>query len=165
MPEDISQFFDNRQTQTFHPIHRREAEFWHPGNDAASLRIHISHIWEDIIMLRDMLLRSENNIEQRLLFKYILVELHSILSPIARLQTIIMTVPVAKQGKPTPFHSISVEDKETAKQLFKVHNIAKNKTESLLADIRNDIGAHRGLQPWERIIQLGKVLSRNILTI
>jgi hypothetical protein len=142
MPEGIPQYFANRQIPVFHPIHRREDGVWYPGNEAASLLIHISHVWEDILMLREMMDKSTNRTEKRLLFKYVLIELNSILQPIEKLQAIIMTAPISEQ------------EIETAKRLFKAHDVAKKKVRSLLRDIRNEIGAHRGLQLWERVIQL-----------
>jgi hypothetical protein len=154
MARGIPIYIDDRKIPTFHPIHRREDGVWYPSNEAASLLVHISHVWDDILTLKRIMQDREDETERRLLFKYILIELHSILNPLSRLHTIVMKATERKKGQPPPYRSISSEEKEIAKKLFKAHNVAKNRIESEISDIRNDIGAHRGLQPWDRVIRL-----------
>jgi hypothetical protein len=152
--EGNSFFSDISRIPTFHPIHRREKSVWYPGNDAADFLLQIRNVWEDILMLRGMIDRSSDQTERKLLFKYILVELYSILEPIKLLQDVIFTAPVRKPGEPVPWRSISEEEKETAKRLFRQHNVAKNNVESLVSEIRNKIGAHRDQLVWQRVMEL-----------
>jgi hypothetical protein len=66
--EGGSRSSDISQIPTFHPIHRREDGFWYPGNDAAAVLLQIRYVWEDTLMLREMIDRSPNKTERRLLF-------------------------------------------------------------------------------------------------
>lgn len=138
----------------FHPVHERDKGAWFPGNDAATIASIISHAWEDIGAL--LKLRKEVNLdyEKKLLFKYVIIELRSIIEQLDKLQSIIFCIIKGGDSNETPSGYISPEESEQVKLLFKKYHQVKYKIESDIISIRNNIGAHRGSYDWKNVIDL-----------
>ncbi len=159
MFKGIPVYIDDRQIPTFHPIHQRDSGAWYPSNEAASFLVHIGHIWDDILVLNRLRRERNDEAEKRLLFKYIIIELRSLFQPLERLQTIVMKAPERKKGELPTARSVTPEEKEQAKTLFKAYHAAKKRIELDVRNIRNNIGAHRDLRPWHEIISLWESLE------
>lgn len=144
---------------TFHPVHERDPGAWFPGNNAASLLIHISHTWEDILRLSEICRRANDAYDKKLLFKYILVELRSLLMLLDKLQPIILKAPTFGPNEKPAWRSISQDEMSKAKKLFKQYHRARSKVEADVLDVRNKIGAHRDTDSWQEIIKLWDKLS------
>jgi hypothetical protein len=138
----------------FHPVHERSEKAWLPSNEAASLAVLISHAWEDLDCL--LTIRGERNGEQerRLLFKYALVELRSIVEQLEKLQSIIFQVADNRTDRANLHGRISKEEEGELRILFKEYHSIKKLVEDDLVAIRNKIGAHRGVHPWNEIMAL-----------
>jgi hypothetical protein len=138
----------------FHPVHERADGAWFPGNDAATIASIISHAWEDIGVL--LKLRKEVNLdyEKKLLFKYIIIELRSVIEQLDKLQSIIFQIIKGGDSNEVPPGYISLDESNQIKSLFKKYHQAKNKIEPDLVSIRNNIGAHRGSYDWKNVVDL-----------
>lgn len=146
----------------FHPVHERNEGAWLPSNEAASIASIISHAWEDIQCLFKLRKGVKSDYEKRLLFKYIVVELRSIVKQLEKLQGIVFLVIKGGTGEDSPSGYISPEESEQVKLLFKKYHLVKNNLESDLITIRNNIGAHRGLHPWVNIMELWDKLDPDL---
>lgn len=138
----------------FHPVHERDEGAWFPSNDAASIASIISHTWEDIQCLFAIRRKSNNDYENRLLFKYIVIELRSLIEQLEKLQSIIFHL--IKGGSKDKIQNgyVSEKEAEEIKALFKEYHSVKNVLEKDIISIRNSIGAHRGNHPWTNIMEL-----------
>lgn len=146
----------------FHPVHERDEGAWFPSNEAGSIASIISHTWEDILCLSEIRKKTKNDYERKLIFKYIIVESRSVIEQLEKLQAIIF---ILIKGEPKDKISsgyISVTESEEIKALFKMYHTTKNEIERDIIDIRNNIGAHRGNQPWTNIMELWDNLDPEI---
>ncbi|QTA87548.1 hypothetical protein [Desulfonema magnum] len=114
----------------------------------------ISHTWEDILCLSKIRKNTKTDYERKLLFKYIVVELRSIVEQLEKLQGIIFTIIKGEPKNKVPKGYISEPEAEEIKSLFKKYHITKKDVEKDIIEIRNNIGAHRGNQPWVNIMEL-----------
>ena len=73
MSKGIPIHIDDRVIPPFHPVHQRDSAAWYPANEAASLLVHIDHIWDDILVLSQMRRKARDERDKRLLLKYIIV--------------------------------------------------------------------------------------------
>lgn len=135
----------------FHPFCERSEKAWCPGNDAGIVATIISNTWEDIRLLSQIRNKSKNDYEKKLLFKYVIVELRSIIQLMDKLQGFIFLIINEDQENKHNGH-ISSEEAKELRILFKKYHLIKNKVDSDIIDIRNTIGAHRGCHPWTEII-------------
>ena len=138
----------------FHPIHERDEGAWFPGNEAASVASIISHTWEDIQCLFEIRKKCNNNYENKLLFKYIVIELRSIIKQLENLQSIIFKLISSIQDKDSTHGYISKDEASNIKSLFKEYHDVKKLFDKDVIEIRNNIGAHRGDEPWNYIMDL-----------
>ena len=138
----------------FHPVHERSENAWFPSNDAAQLLMTISNTWEDILTISKIRDQVKTNYEKKLLFKYVLVELRSIIQNIDKLKSIIFQI-ITNKGKDSKLHGYISEDEErTLKIHFKKYHAYQNKVDRDIIDIRKKIGAHRDYQEYWNIINL-----------
>ena len=135
------------------PNHPSKPHDWFPTNEAALLRVHLEDIWKDMGLLNDLRLksRSENSTYDRLLFKYMMMEFHSLIPAVQRLQTIIMTHNSIGPGDPVPPRYVTTIEQRKAKAQFKKFFTAINQVSTDLKVIRNTITAHRDQQDWQVI--------------
>lgn len=138
----------------FHPVHERNEGAWLPSNEAGSIASIISHTWEDIQCLFKLRQKSKSDYEKKLLFKYIVIELRSVIEQLEKLQGIIFILIKGGLNEKMPSDYISKSESEEIKVLFKKYHSIKKDVEKYIIDIRNDIGAHRGNQPWVKIMEL-----------
>jgi len=139
----------------FHPVSERSKDAWFPANLVGRVASRISHIWEDILCLVELRKKVKTDYEKKLLFKYIVIELTSILEELKALQGEIF-----KKTKNNP--SFTNQQRRQIEIHFKEFHIVKNKFEKDLVAIRNNIGAHRGEQSWIDIMELWDKLDPDI---
>jgi hypothetical protein len=140
--------------KTFHPIWERdETRTWYPGNEAASLLIHIIHTWKDLIRLVRIRKERRDEYEKKLLFRYCLIELKSVLDLLDKLQSHVMQADVFSEEE-AESRGLLHEERSEAEELFKEFHQARDKVEEDVAEIRNKIGAHRDLESWDHIMEL-----------
>jgi hypothetical protein len=136
----------------YHPVYRRPSDSWYPSNRAADLLIHLNHIWGDMEKLSEIRLKhKDDKVAEKLLFKYVLVEFRSLLEPLRELQTIIKKAEPLVKGKPAPSRYVTKRERENCQTVFKEFWRSLRIIEADLYLIRNDIGAHRGLHPWQHV--------------
>lgn len=138
----------------FHPIHERDKRAWFPSNEVASVASIISHTWEDILCLFQIRNSCKTDYEKRLVFKYIVIELRSVLEQFEKLQGIVFSLTKSRSGASISSGHTSENETEEIKILFKKYHTIKKAVEKDIVDIRNSIGAHRGNQPWANIMEL-----------
>lgn len=138
----------------FHPVYERDKGAWFPSNEAGSIASIISHTWEDILCLFKIRKNTKTDYEKKLVFKYIVVELRSVIEQIDKIQGIIFTLIKGASKGNVPSGYISEAEAEEIKSLFKKYHGIKKDAEKDIVEIRNNIGAHRGSQPWENIMEL-----------
>jgi len=136
----------------FHPIHQRSEKAWCPSNEPACVLSLIGHTWEDLVIISERRAKTEGDREKRLLFKYALIELHSIVEQFERLQSLIFQTMRGRQEENCYY--ISEHEIVQLKALLKQYHFEKRLVEQDLIAIRNNIGAHRGYHPWNEIIAL-----------
>lgn len=138
----------------FHPVHERSDNAWFPSNDAAQLLMTISNAWEDILSISKIRDNVKTDYEKKLLFKYVLVELRSIIQQIDKLNSIIFQI-IANRGNDSELHVYISEDEERILKIhFKKYHISKNKVDKDIIDIRKKIGAHRDHQEYWNVCNL-----------
>ncbi len=142
-------------TPAYHPVYHRPSDSWYPSNRAADLLIHLNHIWGDLVKLSEIRVKhKDDRIAEKLLFKYVLVEFRSLLEPLKELQSIIEKAEPLVKGKAAPFRYVTKVQRENCRMVFKRFWKGVRPIEADLYEIRNDIGAHRGLLPWQHIEEL-----------
>lgn len=141
------------ETPVFNPATMRDPDAWFPGNDAAALAVHIDHAYRDIICLAAVRKSQPDQYTRKLLLKYVLIELREILPLVERLQAVVMQAPVVSPGDALAWRSLTPDESRQAKAVFKQFNREKNRLEGKLVEIRNRIGAHRSVDPWEDVIR------------
>lgn len=144
--EDIRKILDEIKEHSplmYHPIRERSDIAWFPSNEAAQLVVVISNAWEDILCISQIRKQQTSDYKSKLLFKYELIELTSIIRNIEKLQSIVFKITDNKNTE-TDIHGFIYESQaETLKECFKNYHLAKSKVEKDLIEIRNKIGAHR----------------------
>jgi len=138
----------------FHPVWCRDPRAWFPGNEAASLLLAGQQTWEDILRLSEIRSRCEDEYDQKLLLKCILVELRSLIEIMDALQAKVMSAETYEPGERPPYRGISTEERERARRLFSRYSEAKKRVEADLIAIRNKIGAHRDVEAWSLVMSL-----------
>jgi hypothetical protein len=152
--ETLDEFIaaERRGLKTFHPVHERNQDAWFPGNEAASLIIQICHIWEDLEALRAIRSKEKDGYSKKLLLKYAVIEVRSIVEVFDRLQAIVMRTPTFDSKERQGWREITVREKEKAKELLKKYSHAKKQASQMITDIRNNICAHRGNLDWHQVM-------------
>ena len=153
--EELLKEQERNPIPVFHPVNERSSGAWFPSNLAGIVASRISHTWEDILCLIELRKKVETDYEEKHLFKYILIELAPLIIELNTLQG-----EVFKEMETNK--NITVEEIKKTKTLFKEYHQHKNKIEKDLFAIRNDIGAHRGDQPWSYIVDLWDKLDPEI---
>jgi hypothetical protein len=151
--KEIDQFiFPKRsEPETFHPVKERNSTAWFPANEAASLVVQLRHIWEDLTILQSTFQSCEDPYEKQLFLKYVVIEVRSLIDVFDRLQGIVMKAPVFDPKKRSGWREITIQERDTAKGLFRKYTKAKASTSQSIIKIRNEIGAHRGNLDWQKV--------------
>ena len=128
----------------FHPVHERDKGAWFPSNEAGSITSIISHAWEDIHCLSKIRKNIKADYERKLIFKYIIVELRSVVEQLEKLQGIIFTLIKGEPKDKLPSGYISETEAEEIKVLFKkYHTIKKEVEKDILERRRTELQALR----------------------
>ena len=137
----------------FIPVYNEEIDSWYPCNRAAELLVHLSHIWKDIQTLNELRLqqRSKSDVVDKLVFKHVIIDFLSLLDPLQELQGIVMKAPRLIKGKPAPWRYITKREFLETKLLVKEFWRRLKPVEKQLREIRNQIGAHRGLSDFSSV--------------
>jgi len=152
--ERLLQEAEENAPPMFHPVYMRDKGSWFPGNEVGSIASIISHTWEDILCLSKIRKNTKTGYERKLLFKYIIVELRSVIEQLEKIQGIIFTMIKAESRDKMSSIYISETEIDEIKVIFKKYHAIKNNVGKDVVEIRNNIGAHRGNQPWTDIIEL-----------
>lgn len=150
---------------TFHPIYQRSPSAWFPGNEAASLLLQSQFIWDDIVALSNIQHDSNGQYQRKLILKYLIVELRSLLEVFDRLQALVMRATVfdPEERDQRPYRGITMAEHRLARALYKEYAQAKSGVEKDVVDIRNAIGAHRGNIDWPVVMRFWDALSLSAL--
>lgn len=141
------------------PVYNEASEAWYPCNRAAQLLVHLNHIWSDITTLNNLRMgKNTDDVTDKLLFKYIVIEFLSLLEPLKELQQIVIKSPRLIRGKPAPWRFITKRELIETKRLTKEFWRCFGPFQRELYGIRNEIGAHRGFSDlasiqilWQRL--------------
>ena len=115
------------------------------------LIVTISNAWEDILCVSQIRKQQNSDYKKKLLFKYEIVELRSIIKNIEKLQSIVFKI-IDNTNSETDIHGfISEEQSRILKEGFRNYHSAKNKVETDLLEIRKKIGAHRDSKEIQNI--------------
>ena len=150
-------------SRTFHPVHERGSDAWFPGDDGASLLITGEHIWEDICRIAKIRSKTKDPYDRKLLLKYVIVELRSLIQIMGRLQTLVMTAETYESGQTPLYRGISIEERVMACKLWKTFSEAKRSTERDLISVRNNLGAHRAFSDWQTVTRLWDKLDISLI--
>lgn len=155
--EEIIAAMEQEKPYMFHPIHRSDKTAWYPGNDAARAICMISNAWEDILCLMRLRKSTESEYDKRLVFKYMLVELRSIIDIIPDAQASVMKI--IDGGNDSSNGYIPDEKFCVLRSLFKKYSEVKGAVQDDLNSIRNKIGAHRDKEFWRKTDELWRKLE------
>lgn len=144
---------------TFHPVHERGEDSWFPGNEAAALVVQIGHIWEDLLELIDLRQSTSDGYKRKLLLKYAVIEVRSLIEVFDRLQAIVMKAGTFDPRERHGWREITVEEREEAKELLKGYSESKKSVANRIIGIRNMIGAHRGSLDWQQTMAFWDSIS------
>jgi hypothetical protein len=150
--------------KVFHPVHQRDGDSWYPGNDAASFLIQCLHIWEDITILVGIDKKLKPDYHKKLILKYVLIELRSLIEVFDKLASRAMSAGVFDPNERQGWREITVEEHEKTKQLLKNYSLAKKRTVRMIIDIRDNIGAHRGNINWQDTMRFWDNLTPELLS-
>lgn len=117
MPDDIdssntsiSNLIEEVSIPTFHPIHERSQDAWFPGNESASLLIAIQHAWGDIERLSKLKKQTSDPYDKKLLLKYIVIEVRSLIVLMNRLQAKVMSADTYESNQKPLYRGISSKE-------------------------------------------------------
>lgn len=153
---------ESRAPSRFHPVHERGETSWSPGCEASSLIIQADHIWEDLTCLSKVYKSENNEYTKKLILKYVVVELRSLIEIVDRIQTHVIKTPVFDPKEKQGWREITQEEKDKTRSLFKEYSKAKSEVERLIIDIRNQIGAHRGNINWQDVMKFWDSITPDI---
>jgi len=145
---------NGKEASTFHPIWARDQEAWFPGDEAASFLIAGQHTWEDIERLLALRGQNKDEYDRKLLLKYVVIELRSLIQIMDALHAKVMSADVYETGQTPLYRGISSEERSTARSLWTEYSKAKKAVEDDLITMRNKIGAHRDVSDWQLVMSL-----------
>lgn len=105
-----------KDNKTFHPVDSRTGLVWFPGNLAAGLAVQTTHIWDDIVHLIKIRRPQRDEYRRKLLLKYIVIELRSLIEVMDRLQGEVMRAAVIEPSKERPWRGITLIESEAPLQ-------------------------------------------------
>lgn len=143
----------------FDPIRHPEEQAWQPLNEAARLRVHVGHVWRDLITLLRIRNERTDAEERALLLKHVVVEIRSLLEgPFDNLKKVVVRAP---DRATTHGNSLSRSERDEARRLFKAYDGERKRIEKQIIDLRNEVGAHRGLKRWDVVVKHWHALSQD----
>lgn len=154
---------ERREPRTFHPVHERNLDAWFPGNEAASLVIQLRNIWDDLHALLGIRANASDDYGKKLLLKYAVIEVRSLIDVFDRLQAVVMQAPTFNSREKQGWREITVGEKEEAKKLLKPYSEAKKQVSKQITDIRNAICAHRGSLDWQQVMSFWDAVTPDLI--
>ena len=139
------------QPLVFSPVKEVDPGAWRPANRAAELVVRILHTGEDFERLSKIRSGTDDPYDQKLLLKFLVIEMISLVEQFDELRTIAMRAQVGDPGERAWF-GVTKEEHATAKSAFSAYQIQKKKVEKTLRAVRNGIAAHRE-SSWNAWIQ------------
>ena len=130
------------------PVYSENGNTWFPSNERAVTLVKLVHAWRDISKLNEIRLgvRSNDPIADKLILKFMLVEFFSALDHARKLQGLIRTAPKLIAGRPAPYRYVTKKELACVTDAYKALWVELAPLESLIADIRNNMGAHRSAE-------------------
>jgi hypothetical protein len=142
------------------PVYNEASDAWYPCNRAADLQVHLNHIWSDITTLNNLRMsKGTDDLTDKLLFKYIIIEFLSLIEPLKELQQIVIKSPRLVKGQSAPWRFITKRELIETKRLAKEFWRGFQPFQKELFEIRNEIGAHRGLSDLQAVRVMWKRLD------
>lgn len=156
--------------RVFHPVHDRSEIAWFPGDNSTSLLIAIPHVWDDIRRLSRLITQVQDSYDRKLLFKYVIVEVRSLIELVDGLHAKVMSAETYDEGQEPLYRGISSTERAIAKEHWAKYSGAKKAAEDEIIAVRNKIGAHRDSTDWQIVMALwdkldGKLISALLDTI
>jgi hypothetical protein len=143
---------------TFDPLQGKTDDVWFPGNESATLVVSGRQILQGISRLLTLRGHCKDDYEQKLLLKYVILEVVNMLEVMDGLQKAVMTAEVYDPPVPALHRGISRQDKEKALLLWTAYSAAKKPVGPVLDLIRNKVGAHADVSNWHLWMELwGKI--------
>lgn len=154
---------EQQATRTFHPVHERSRDAWFPGDEDTSLLITIQHTWEDIERLGR--LRSQiRDYDRKLLLKYVIIEIRSLIQAMDRLHSKVMSAKIYEFGLQPVYRGISSTERAAAREHWSKYSNAKKAVEHDLIAVRNRLGAHRDVSDWQLVMALWDKLGIKLIS-
>ncbi len=154
---------ETKNLQTFHPVHQRGKGAWFPGNEAAALCVQVNHIWEDIHALHSLHMSCAHTYKKKLLLKYLLIELRSLVEVFERLYSIAIKTPIFDPNERHGWREITQQEHDELKSLLKIYSKAKKSTISKIIAIRHNVGAHRGNINFQEVMTFWDNLTLELM--
>lgn len=148
--KSIDEFLDHRP-KTFHPVKEQNPEDWQPSTEITDLLVQADHIWEDLVNLANLYQSEKSDYTKKLIFKYVVIELRSLIQVVNKLQGFVMKTPVFDPSLKQGWRELTLEEYDQAKIFFQQYKNAKKDSENTIIKIRNEIGAHRGNINWNEV--------------
>ncbi|MQM38730.1 hypothetical protein KBTX_02749 [wastewater metagenome] len=152
-----------REPKTFHPVHERGQDAWFPGNEAASLLIHVNHIWEDLYALLRVRAGVSDAYTKKLFLRYAVIEVRSLIQVFDRMQVIVMQAPTFDPRERHGWRELTTEEKEQAKELFKPYSEAKKAVSDEVRNVRNAVCAHRENLDWQSVMSFWDAITPELI--
>ena len=152
-----------QEPKTYHPVKCRDKDAWFPGNEASSLVVQIRHVLDDIRVLRDLYQSDIDDYAKKLILKYVVIEVRSLIKLLDKLQGKVMSAPVFDPREQQGWREITIEEREKAKVLFKKFSLAKKEVKNKIISIRNNIGAHRGNLDWQQVMKFWDLMEPELV--
>jgi len=149
--ESLDEFISEKP-KIFHPVNERGEEAWFPGSEASSLLIQADHIWEDMKCLQNLYHSEKSEYTKKVLLKYVVIELRSLIQIVDRIQAHVMKAPVFDPKERQGWRELTHEEQNISKELFREYSKSKAVAEKKIIQIRNEIGAHRGNINWKDVM-------------
>lgn len=133
------------------------------GNEVSSLLIQSDHIWEDMICLSKLYHQERSVHSKKLLLKYVVIELRSLIQVVDKIQSHVMRSEVFDPKERQGWREVTKEERDEAKELFKAYSKSKKEVEKQIIDIRNQIGAHRGNINWKDVMNFWDSMNPELI--
>lgn len=146
----------------FHPVHERSCDAWFPGDEGTSLLVAVLHAWEDIERLGRLRTQVQDGYDRKLLFKYVVIEVRSLIKLMDRLRAKVMSADTYEPGKKPLYRGVSSAEQATAREHWSKYSDARKAVENDIIAVRNKLGAHRDVSNWQVVMSLWDKLDAKL---
>ena len=106
-----------------------------------------------------MRVATEGVYARKLMIKYLIIEIRSLIEIIDRLRAQVMKAPVFNPTKESVWRGITEAEHQRSRELFKEYSSVKLSVEGSIIQIRDNIGAHRGNVDWQQVMRFWDEIS------